>query len=138
MVDQHLLIQNLEEKAEELVRKTRKYLPHIGRFCLISTFVEDGFRMVNQWGEQRDYIGNSSVNAACLSKLQNLCGTAAGLSPSCSFSSISSCKSPLHSVLCRESESKKLALLFSSLFLCKQLATRFFGIQNSQPGERKS
>ncbi|CBY23600.1 unnamed protein product [Oikopleura dioica] len=56
MVDQHLLIQNLEEKAEELVRKTRKYLPHIGRFCLISTFVEDGFRMVNQWGEQRDYI----------------------------------------------------------------------------------
>ena len=61
MVDQHLLIQNLEEKAEELVRKTRKYLPHIGRFCLISTFVEDGFRMVNQWGEQRDYIGNSSA-----------------------------------------------------------------------------
>ena len=60
MVDQHLLIQNLEEKAEELVRKTRKYLPHIGRFCLISTFVEDGFRMVNQWGEQRDYIGKTT------------------------------------------------------------------------------
>ena len=64
MVDQHLLIQNLEEKAEELVRKTRKYLPHIGRFCLISTFVEDGFRMVNQWGEQRDYIGNSRAHLA--------------------------------------------------------------------------
>ena len=62
MVDQHLLIQNLEEKAEDLVRKTRKYLPHIGRFCLISTFVEDGFRMVNQWGEQRDYIGNFSAS----------------------------------------------------------------------------
>lgn len=58
MVDQHDLIRGLEDKAEDLVRKTRKYLPHIGRACLVSTFVEDGVRMVNQWGEQRDYIGN--------------------------------------------------------------------------------
>ena len=60
MVDQHDFIRNLEDKAEDLVRKTRKYLPHIGRLCLISTFVEDGIRMVNQWGEQRDYIGKKN------------------------------------------------------------------------------
>jgi len=56
MVEQHDLLRNLEDKAEDLVRKTRKYLPHVGRLCLISTFVEDGIRMINQWGEQRDYI----------------------------------------------------------------------------------
>ena len=60
MVEQHDLLRNLEDKAEDLVRKTRKYLPHVGRLCLISTFVEDGIRMINQWGEQRDYIGSIS------------------------------------------------------------------------------
>ena len=59
-MDQHQIIQQLEEHAENIIKKTRKYLPHIGRFCLISTFVEDGIRMINQWGEQRDYIGKSS------------------------------------------------------------------------------
>ena len=56
-MDQHQIIQQLEEHAENIIKKTRKYLPHVGRFCLISTFVEDGIRMINQWGEQRDYIG---------------------------------------------------------------------------------
>ena len=56
-MDQHHLIQNLEEHAENFIKKTRKYLPHIGRFCLVSTFVEDGVRMINQWTEQREYIG---------------------------------------------------------------------------------
>ena len=62
-MDQHQIIQQLEEHAENIIKKTRKYLPHIGRFCLISTFVEDGIRMINQWGEQRDYIGKSSQNS---------------------------------------------------------------------------
>ena len=61
-MDQHQIIQQLEEHAENIIKKTRKYLPHIGRFCLISTFVEDGIRMINQWGEQRDYIGKSFRN----------------------------------------------------------------------------
>ena len=61
-MDQHQIIQQLEEHAENIIKKTRKYLPHIGRFCLISTFVEDGIRMINQWGEQRDYIGKSFKN----------------------------------------------------------------------------
>ena len=60
-MDQHQIITQLEEHAENIIKKTRKYLPHIGRFCLISTFVEDGIRMINQWGEQRDYIGKSNL-----------------------------------------------------------------------------
>ena len=67
-MDQHQIIQQLEEHAENIIKKTRKYLPHIGRFCLISTFVEDGIRMINQWGEQRDYIGKSSQNLAIQSE----------------------------------------------------------------------
>ena len=61
-MDQHQIITQLEEHAENIIKKTRKYLPHIGRFCLISTFVEDGIRMINQWGEQRDYIGKDILN----------------------------------------------------------------------------
>jgi hypothetical protein len=68
MVDQHDFIKKLEEKAEALVSKTRKYLPHIGRACLVSTFVEDGLRMINQWGEQRDYIGKIKIKRKHLNR----------------------------------------------------------------------
>ena len=51
------------EKAEELantcLQKTKHILPHIARFFLVSTFIEDGTRMVHQWGEQRDYISST-------------------------------------------------------------------------------
>ncbi|VDP92423.1 unnamed protein product [Echinostoma caproni] len=39
-----------------LIRKTRRYLPHFSRLCLVSTFIEDGFRLTTQWSEQIDYI----------------------------------------------------------------------------------
>ncbi|KAA0189445.1 Surfeit locus protein 4 [Fasciolopsis buskii] len=69
----HVLLDKLEDYADwrtcltpicsstcvlfiQLIRKTRRYLPHFSRLCLVSTFIEDGFRLTTQWSDQIDYI----------------------------------------------------------------------------------
>jgi len=59
MVAKEELLAKAEEVADQIVRKSKHVLPHVARFCLISTFLEDGLRMYFQWNEQRDYMDAS-------------------------------------------------------------------------------
>eukprot|EP00123_Amoebidium_parasiticum_P012674 comp21515_c0_seq1/m.29865 comp21515_c0_seq1/g.29865 ORF comp21515_c0_seq1/g.29865 comp21515_c0_seq1/m.29865 type:complete len:277 (-) comp21515_c0_seq1:453-1283(-) len=45
-------MEDAEEKVEDAFRKSKKYLPSIGRLFLVSTFIDDGFRMITFWNEQ--------------------------------------------------------------------------------------
>uniref|UniRef100_A0A2K5M854 Surfeit locus protein 4 n=1 Tax=Cercocebus atys TaxID=9531 RepID=A0A2K5M854_CERAT len=56
---QNDLMGTAEDFADQFLRVTKQYLPHVARLCLISTFLEDGIRMWFQWSEQRDYIDST-------------------------------------------------------------------------------
>lgn len=48
-----------EDVADQFLRLTKHYLPHVARLCLVSTFLEDGVRMWFQWAEQSEYIDSA-------------------------------------------------------------------------------
>lgn len=50
------VLSQADDVADNILRHSKHYLPHLARLCLIATFLEDGLRMWFQWREQKDYI----------------------------------------------------------------------------------
>jgi len=59
MLDHYKALMNAEMAAEKVVAKSQTILPIMARLCLVSTFLEDGLRMISQWSEQQDYVNQA-------------------------------------------------------------------------------
>ncbi|KAK9462247.1 SURF4 family-domain-containing protein [Lipomyces oligophaga] len=48
----------IEELVDSVSGPIRPYLPAIGRFLIVATFIEDSVRIMSQWGDQVFYLHN--------------------------------------------------------------------------------
>ncbi|CAI2305822.1 unnamed protein product [Caenorhabditis sp. 36 PRJEB53466] len=57
-MDVKIAVSKCEDITDTVLRKTKKILPYIGRLFLISTFVEDGIRLLFNTSDHADYFTN--------------------------------------------------------------------------------
>ena len=57
--DQNEMLSKAEDLADKVTRHTKHVLPHLARFCLVSTFFEDGLYRWVQWNEQVEHMDTS-------------------------------------------------------------------------------
>lgn len=46
----------IEDWLDTISDPVKPYLPHIGRFLIVVTFLEDALRILTQWGDQLTYL----------------------------------------------------------------------------------
>ena len=59
MSGQREMLSKAEDLADKVTRNLKHVLPHLARFCLASTFFEDGLHRWVQWDEQVEHMDTS-------------------------------------------------------------------------------
>uniref|UniRef100_A0A060T0U8 ARAD1C18414p n=1 Tax=Blastobotrys adeninivorans TaxID=409370 RepID=A0A060T0U8_BLAAD len=54
----HDLSEQVDNMLGVVARPVKPFLPAIGRFLIVVTFIEDAFRIMSQWGDQVHYVYN--------------------------------------------------------------------------------
>lgn len=55
----HALTEQIDTALGHIAGPIKPYLPAIGRFLIVATFLEDALRIVTQWGDQLNYISHA-------------------------------------------------------------------------------
>ena len=60
MSDLKLQVESFSSKAEDIIDRVgqplKPYIPAIGRFLIVVTFLEDALRITTQWSDQNTYM----------------------------------------------------------------------------------
>ncbi|XP_068939048.1 surfeit locus protein 4-like isoform X1 [Petaurus breviceps papuanus] len=69
------LMEAAEELSDQFLHLTKRFLPHLARLCLISTFLEDGIHTWWQWDEQKEFIKMSWISSPFLASIFGMINT---------------------------------------------------------------
>ncbi|XP_044514382.1 surfeit locus protein 4-like [Gracilinanus agilis] len=69
------LIEAVENVSDQFLRLTKRFLPHLARLCLISTFLEDGIHTWWQWNEQKESLQMSGSSSPLLAFILGMINT---------------------------------------------------------------
>lgn len=62
----------LEDLLDTVSEPIKPYLPAIGRFLIVVTFLEDALRIITQWGDQLTYLNQYRHSTSISLSPQNL------------------------------------------------------------------